>query len=312
MTIFIRKALLFALLAAVIYLMIFAVLFYVRTYNDLPFIFRTTQGNTYRGGHTYIAFRQFNPKEKYDVIVLGSSHAYRGYDPEIFKRYNYKMFNLGTNSQINLVSYFIAKEFIRKENCKNVILDIYDPVFKRTSLESVSDYIQNSTSDKNVLGLIKEEKDIRTINMLTMRVLNNFNGIFNPDTAGVNNGYIPYNTQLQPDAKRLIRDNIPDEKALIHFEKLIKYLQGEGINVIAAEHPLPARFTIDKTKHELLRQTITPILRKYNIPFYDHLYDSTMTDIPYFSNTNHLSVSGVEKYNTTLLNELIRDNNLKK
>ena len=87
---FIRKSFLFAILALLIYTGLFAILFYVRTTN-IPVIFRTTQGNTYRGGHTYVAFRQFDPKEKYDVIVLGSSHAYRGYDPEIFRQHNLKL-----------------------------------------------------------------------------------------------------------------------------------------------------------------------------------------------------------------------------
>ena len=308
---FIRKFFLFTILALFIYTALFAILFYVRT-TDIPVIFRTTQGNTYRGGHTYVAFRQFDPKAKYDIIVLGSSHAYRGYDPAIFKKYNYNLFNLGTNSQINLVSYFIAREFIRKENCKNVIFDIYDPVFKRHSLESVSDYIQNSLSTRYVLRLMKEEKDIRTINMFTMRYFNDFNGVFNPDTAGIKQGYVPYFTQLKSDAKRLERDNIPDDKALIHFEELIKYLQHEGINVIMAEHPLPTNFTIPKAKHEQFLESINPILKKYNIPFYDHLYDSTMTDIQYFSNTNHLSVAGVAKYNEALLKELIKDNRIQK
>lgn len=310
MGLLLRKAFLFALMAITIYLTLFAILFYVRTYQKVPIIFRTTQGNTYRGGHSYVAFRGFNPNKKYDIIVLGSSHAYRGYDPAIFKEYNYDMYNLGTNSQISMVSLYIAREFIRKENCKTVIMDIYDPVFKRESLESVSDYIQNSLSDKKAVEISVSKKDVRTLNMLTMRMFNNFNGIFNPDTAGIKNGYKPYKTQLKITDKPSERLYPADANAFDYFEKLIKHLRSEGINIIVAEHPLPALFSIEKEKHAELLAKINPILKKYNVPFYDHLYDSTMTDVKYFSNPNHLSVSGVNIYNHTLLKELIRDGRL--
>ena len=34
-----------------------------------------------------------------DVLVLGSSHAYRGFDPRIFKKAGIKLFNFGSSGQ---------------------------------------------------------------------------------------------------------------------------------------------------------------------------------------------------------------------
>ena len=144
------------------------------------------------GGYTYVSFRQFDRAKKYDVLLLGSSHAYRGYDPAIFKEYGYSMFNLGTNSQGNMVSYVIAKNYIHKSNCKTVILDVYDRVFVTTRMESLSDVVQNVNSVEAAVDLCLASRDIRLANMLTMRAFNHFDFVFNRDTAGVVEGYIPY------------------------------------------------------------------------------------------------------------------------
>ena len=309
MGLFIRKLLLFLGIALVLYLTLFGALFFVRTFN-IPVIFRTTQGNIFRGGYTYVTFRQFNPKEKYDIILLGSSHAYRGYDPAIFREHGYKMFNLGTNSQTNLVAYFIAKNYIKKENCNTVIIDIYDRVFMTSTLESISDIVQNINSNKTALEICLALKDIRTINMLTMRVFNNFHGVFNADTAGVDHGFIPYNTQLRLNGKQKDLDFETSEGTVEYFAKLIEYLHSEGINIIVAEHPVPLIYTIPKEQHAEMLNKINPILKKYDVPFYDHLYDSTMVDIQYYANENHLSISGIKKYNDILLNELLKDGRL--
>ena len=309
MNLFIRKFLLFTAFAIIIYITIFGALFFLRSYN-IPMIFRTTQGNIFRGGFTYITFRQFDPNAKHDILLLGSSHAYRGYDPAIFREHGYNMFNLGTNSQTNLVSYFIAKNYIKKENCNMVIIDVYDRVFITSTLESISDIVQNINSNKAAVEICLALKDIRTVNMLSLRLFNNFNGVFNADTAGVVNGFIPYNTQLtetdmvkEPELEAL-------DQAIVYFEKLIIYLQKEGIKVVLAEHPVPFVYAISPEQHALMVEKIKPILTRYNVPFYDHLYDSTMTDIKYYANYNHLSISGIKKYNNILLEELKRDGHL--
>ena len=309
MIVFLRKFLIFTGAAFLIYITIFGVLFFVRSYN-IPMIFRTSQGNIFRGGYTYVTFRQFDRNAKYDIILLGSSHAYRGYDPTIFREHGYNMFNLGTNSQTNLVSYFIAKNYIKKENCKTVIIDVYDRVFLTTTLESISDIVQNINSNKAAVEICFALKDIRTVNMLSLRLFNNFNGVFDDDTAGVVNGFIPYITQLK------ITDRLKEpefetlDQAIDYFDKLVDCLQKEGIKVIVAEHPVPFIYAISKEQHALLVEKIKPILNRYNVPFYDHLYDSTMTDLQYYANANHLSISGIKKYNDILLEELKRDGHL--
>jgi hypothetical protein len=60
--------------AFIVYLIKFAVLFMIAP-GGIPMIYRTSPGNVWEGGGTYVKFREFNPTEKWDVVILGSSHA---------------------------------------------------------------------------------------------------------------------------------------------------------------------------------------------------------------------------------------------
>jgi hypothetical protein len=73
----------------------------------------------------YIIHEVDNPKENYDTIVLGASHARSAIDPQKFDD------KLGTNSlsmaipgEIIKDSYYLLKESARNNNIKKVILDI--------------------------------------------------------------------------------------------------------------------------------------------------------------------------------------------
>ena len=98
-----KNILLFGLIALTSYITLFSVLYFIRIGN-VPLVYRTTQGNVFKGGLTYKKFQDFDKNEKYDIIILGSSHAYRGYDPVIFESYGYKIYNLGTSAQTLLSS----------------------------------------------------------------------------------------------------------------------------------------------------------------------------------------------------------------
>ena len=309
MKVFWKRFFLFAFFAAVLYLGCFGILFGLR-FGPVPLIYRTTQGNVFEGGLSYVKFRDFNKNDKYDVIVLGSSHAYRGYDPAIFDAYGYKMYNLGSSSQSILTSYVVAKHYINRNNCRTVIIDLYDRIFMLRSIESLSDLVQNVSSDKAAAEICLRANDIRALNMYTLRLFCKFTEPLNVDTNDIDRGFQAIKGQLTLPGKPKDHDYETNNQSLRHFAKLIRYLKSEGINVILTEHPLPQVYTIHPERHEQFKRDITSATGKYDVPFYDYIYDSTMTGIQYFSDENHLSLRGVEKFNHKLLRDLIADDRL--
>ncbi|MEP7262888.1 MAG: hypothetical protein ABI772_00245 [Bacteroidota bacterium] len=309
MKLLIKKIFLFGLLALSIYIIMFGALYFIRIGN-VPLVYRSTQGNVFKGGLTYKKFKEFNPAEKYDIIVLGSSHAYRGYDPEIFASYGYKIYNLGSSAQSLLSSYVIARNYINRDNCNTVIIDLYDRIFRYSSIESLSDITQNVSSDKAAAELCLRSKDLRAINMFTLRMFCKFDKPLNNDTLNLMSGFQASNNQLVLPGNPKDPDYTSNKETLNSFTKLIHYLNNQGIHIILAEHPLPEVYTISESKHSRFVTDINKIIKPYNIKWYDLMRDSTMTGIQYYADENHLNYRGVKKYNHKLIELLIKDQQL--
>ena len=78
-----------------------------------------------------------------DVLVLGSSHAYRGFDPRIFKKAGIKLFNFGSSGQTPLQSEFLLKRYTEQFNPKLVIIEVYPIALETTGLGPFIDLISN-------------------------------------------------------------------------------------------------------------------------------------------------------------------------
>lgn len=300
----IKNGLIFLVTALAAYLVIFAVLFFIAP-QGIPLIYRTTKGNVWEGGGTYVKFREFDPAKKWDIIILGSSHAYRGYDPRIFESYGFNTFNLGTSDQNMMCSYYIAKNYLNRNNCKLVILDMYDRVFTQQNLESMSDVVHNITSDKTAFEVAMSSRDIRGLNMFTLRQFNKLRPPLNTDTTGFIKGFYPTDTFLKlPARKRIGWKYSTNDFQQDYFRKLIEYLQEEGIELILAEHPMPGVYS--PSDHHLFVNDITRISTEYKVPYLDYMNDTSMTGIQYFADETHLNIHGVNKYNHRLINDMIK------
>ena len=91
---------------------------------------------------------RFNEIENYsdiDILFLGSSHAYRGFDPRIFKQHGYSTFNLGSSSQPPYNSYFLLKQYVDILKPKTVLMEVYwgTLALNKESIEATVDIVSN-------------------------------------------------------------------------------------------------------------------------------------------------------------------------
>jgi hypothetical protein len=71
-------------------------------------------------------------RENIDVLILGSSHAYRSYDPKVIETElssTGRIFNFGSSAQSPAISYFVQQEVLNSHQPKLVVFDIYFLVF---------------------------------------------------------------------------------------------------------------------------------------------------------------------------------------
>ncbi|WP_179319868.1 hypothetical protein [Winogradskyella helgolandensis] len=65
-------------------------------------------------------------KNKYDLIILGSSRMYSAFNPEIIDKHsNLNSYNMGTSAQDIAESYYSLKEILDYQSPKYVVLELY-------------------------------------------------------------------------------------------------------------------------------------------------------------------------------------------
>lgn len=69
-------------------------------------------------GHSMLRLNEVKTHSRVDILILGSSHAYRGFDPRIFKKHQFDIFNLGLSSETPIQSYFLLKNTTHSFNQK--------------------------------------------------------------------------------------------------------------------------------------------------------------------------------------------------
>lgn len=107
------------------------------------------------GGQTKLMFndlKNFVPDSN-TIFVIGSSHAYRGYDPRIFDSAGFKLFNMGTSGQNMKDSYTLLK--VNANKIQKLIVDIYPGVLQEVGEESTLMLIQNSDNINTALAILK-------------------------------------------------------------------------------------------------------------------------------------------------------------
>lgn len=302
-----RNFVIFLVSLVLVYLSIFALLFFIQP-NNIPMVYRVTQGTVWEGGNTWFKMQHFDHKKQWDIIVIGSSHAYRGYDPEIFKQHGFSMYNLGTSSQDPVCSYYLTEDLIDTTNCKLLIIDFYDRVFSLDDIEPKSDLIQNAKLDRTAWKIASSTSDIRAINMITLRYFNKFKSPLNTDTSGFTNGFQVSRKFLNPNTKDKEKTKwhySRNEKQIKYFEKLLSLCKRRNIKAVVVSHPLSELYALKD--HEKCVATIHTILRKYNTTYLDYTVLKEMGSIRWYADASHLNHLGVAKFNEILIHDLIKN-----
>jgi hypothetical protein len=304
----IRKLLYNAVIFLLISLSVFAALFYMLfkiKKGDTGIIYRTSGIYYWKGGNTYQKFKDFDEKNKYDVIVIGSSHAYRGYDPRIFKRSGISLFNLGTSAQTPLNSYWIAKNCIHLKH-KLVIFDVDDGALSTDGFEASADLIQNISSDKAAFQMATCYDNPQVANMLFLRMLNEKKPAVYIDSFYVGNGYSQKMDSLK--VRLPLADYnynpTPDKTQIDYLERIIQYFKANQIPVILVTHPSPLER--NRIIHASFLNILNKICEKYQIDYLDYSSVYNFDSQNCFFDSNHLNQNGVEKFNSILIKDLYK------
>ena len=236
---------------------------------------------------------------KYDAIVLGSSHAYRGYDPRIFEQAGVSVFNAGTSAQNAKGSLVLYNEYLR-DRADVFILDVYDPVFELEGTESNMRLIQNVPTNAAAFALVKQEVKMYTLNALVVRLASLHVKDEAPNNDYVKNGFCEKKGILY--AVEPLNDSVFDanEEMFLAFERMVKQMQADGKRIVLCSHPLPQSPGL-RNYHDKFLARFSPLIERLGVPYIDLTYYTEGFGINEFADLSHLNQQGVELYNRLLL-----------
>ena len=240
-----------------------------------------------------------------DILILGSSHAYRGFDIRIFSNAGYKAFNLGSSSQTPLQTYVLLQRYLKTIRPKFVIYEVYPGTFTNNGIEGGADLISNDINDSLSYDMATKINSLITYNTLAYGYYHDLTRSKNLRPKGhlpaadtyVPGGYVEktvtYFKNL-PTAERT--DLIFDKNQCDAFEKSIALLKKNRIKYVLVFAPVP-KSTYNSYKN---KNAITLFFNQHGL-YYDYNTKVSLNDSLHFFDDNHLNQKGVALFNRKLL-----------
>ncbi len=127
-----------------------------------------------------------------DVLILGSSHVFKTFDPRVFKDEGYQLLNLASPSQTPENSYFILKDFFdgalspkgQRPTPKVIVHELYcKTISDRSPLESYIKSVEHHPSTYNFFKLGVLTYNATSINMFFSSMLKRMFGLYEEERS---------------------------------------------------------------------------------------------------------------------------------
>jgi hypothetical protein len=264
-------------------------------------------------GHMYTRIREVKQVKNIDILFVGSSHAYRGFDTRIAQQYNYKSFNLGSSAQTPVQTKFLLQKYLGKLNPKILIYEVCAGAFTNDGIESSMDMIANGKVDGSLLQMAFDLNNIKVYNSLLYgyyrQLFNrdrNFkeNIIINSDTY-IPGGFVEHKMMYNADTiSGAVREKtlwLPKQYQLTAFEKTVSLINQKGIKLILVQAPV--------VKQEYEKYADKNKIDNYfasKATYYNFNNCLNLSDSLDFYDNNHLNPTGVTIFNKALFDSILK------
>ena len=259
------------------------------------------------GGHLNSRIKDLKTYGNVDVLILGSSHAYRGYDVRIFESHGIRAFNLGSSAQTPLQTEILLNRYLDQLNPKLIIYDTSPGTLSSDGVESAMDVISNDMIDIDTIKMALQLNHMKVYNTLiygSFRELLSLNSNFiedirKGDDTYINGGYVEKELQIFNDNEIYTSSpwNLVPYQVKA-FENTINKLRARGIVVILVQAPIISEFYNSHSNNVDMDDYFQTLDGYYN---FNNLLE---LENRYFYDANHLNQDGVEIFNEELIKVL--------
>lgn len=301
---FLKSIILFIPLAAFVYLVLVAL-----WGTFVPTLFQ--RNFTYPlggGGHMYTRVREIKTVKNIDILFVGSSHCYRGFDTRIFKKSGYTSFNLGSSSQTPLQTEILLKRYLTKVNPRLVIFEVSPMSFWSDGVESSLDIIANDRIDWEITKLVAKQKSIRVINVFLYSIIDKALGINkniteptskNFDTY-IEGGFVEKNLNFTDKLDSVKNKSPLKVEQFKAFENCLILLKQNNVNYLLVQAPITKCNYVHYNAIGKFDSTMASNGKYFN---YNNILN--LNDTLHFYDSHHLNRVGVKAFNRHLVDTIL-------
>ncbi|MDZ4668734.1 MAG: hypothetical protein SGJ00_12765 [bacterium] len=256
-----------------------------------------------------------------EVLFLGSSHTYRGFDTRIFAAAGMRSFNLGSSNQTPLQTTYLLQEYVDRFRPKLVIYEVFPENFEMDGVESAVDIISNTAHYGHVFWQALAVNHVVVYNAFLYGFMRK---VFYGDLAFreaakvgedtyVLGAYVQKDFRAQP--RYLMAETMPLDvesvklgdklwrlkgKQVAAFGESIELLKQKNIPVLLVQAPVSKGF-FEAYKNYAYTDSLFASYGLYINFNYENLALNDSTD---FYDAHHLAQSGVIKFNAALIEKI--------
>lgn len=247
-----------------------------------------------------------------DVVFLGSSHAYRGFDPRIWEARGYSSFNLGSSSQTPLQTEVLVHDFIDVLQPRLALLEVHPNILRDDGVESSLDLIANHRIGWPTTRMALRVGHVLSFNALAYGKLRQLMGLDDDPRDPIErqddgdryigDGYVEHvgGHFLAPDTSPQRRSSEPASDQLEALERVVNTLREDGIQVVLVEVPVTAWY--DRSAYTD-RERFDELMSRY-APYVNMNGKAALDDSLHFYDEQHLNQAGANVFNPALIDLL--------
>jgi hypothetical protein len=270
-----------------------------------------------RGGHGHT---QLRAQESYqvknpDILLFGSSHCFRGFDPRLFAEQGITIFNWGSTSQTPTQTMMLMEKHLDRIQPKLVVLEIYPYLFQMDGIESMLDLLANDSIDQRSFVYTAEINKFKLYHTLGFSwYKQNLSPISSHSQPIISFGdeYISggYNRKIKghyhgPKTFKPTTWN-PRKDQLAYFEKILLTLKSKNIPYILVQAPIIQEMYNARTDHFKIENYFSS-----KGVYWNYNGNTAFSDTTLFFDEHHLNESGVKLFNELFVADLLKSGMVK-
>jgi hypothetical protein len=245
-----------------------------------------------------------------DILFLGSSHAYRGFDPRIMRTNGLHTFNLGSSSQSPVQTRLLLDRYLKALAPDLVVMDVFPVTFTTEGVESALNVISNAEVRWDQVRMAMHTPHAGVVNTLVYAAWRQWTdadrGFSEPshhaadrDTyvpgGYVEKGPIPFQGLREPKALDLDMPEYQWEA----FQAIMNTLHASGVPIVLVQTPVTSGYRYTSQERDSLR---TRFERYGTYLDLSDLFPADDTTL--FYDGHHMRQRGVEQFDRVLLDSL--------